>query len=61
MGEFTTSELDPGILKRICHYDVKIKEQCRAGISTWGLGGVDQLPGYKFTTHYLNANYRIYK
>ena len=33
----------------------------RAGTSTQGSGWVDQLPGYKFTTRYPNANYRMYK
>ena len=30
-------------------------------LGTWGLGRVDKLPGYKFTTHYQNANYITYK
>ena len=33
----------------------------RAGTGTRGSGRVDQLPGYKFTTRYPNANYRMYK
>ena len=33
----------------------------RAGTSTQGSSWVDQLPGKKFTTHYPNANYRLYK
>ena len=33
----------------------------RAEISTQGLGRVVQLPGYKFTTCYLNATECIYK
>ena len=32
-----------------------------ARTSTRGLGWVNQLPGYKFTTHYPNANYIMYK
>ena len=32
----------------------------RAWMSTQGSGRVDQLPGYKFTTCYPNANYRIH-
>ena len=37
------------------------KQGCDEYPGTRGAGRVYQLPGYKFTTRYPNANYRMYK